>query len=39
VTAGAAGTVRVAVPVLVVSATEVAVTITDKAELEAAGAV
>jgi hypothetical protein len=39
VTAGAAGTAIVTVPVLVVSATEVAVTVTVSAELEAAGAV
>ena len=39
VTAGAAGTVMVAVAVLVVSAMEVAVTVTVAAVLEAAGAV
>jgi hypothetical protein len=39
VIAGAAGTVIVAVPDLLVSATEVAVTVTVSAELEAAGAV
>jgi hypothetical protein len=39
VTAGAAGTVIVTVPVFVASATEVAVTVIDCAELVAAGAV